>query len=86
MTGDQSEDRTNAGANQGPGDDPRARVIGSLNVVSDRKTDSGADSGSDHRSQQGAVPPFAWLLDLLLESRAAGSCQYQAGRSEGQET
>ena len=86
MTGDQSDDRANAGANQGPGDDPRARVIGSLNVVGDREPDSGAESGSDYCAQQGAVPPFAWLLDLLLQLRTAGSCQCEACRSESQET
>lgn len=86
MTGDQSNNRTNAGTNQGPGDDSLGGVITTLNVVGDAKTDSGADPGSNHAAQQGAVTPLAWLLDLLLELRTAGSCQCQAGRSEGQET
>jgi hypothetical protein len=43
MTGDQSDDRANAGANQGPGDFSRLRgLLVAVNVVGDRKTDSGA--------------------------------------------
>jgi hypothetical protein len=86
MTGDQSEDRANAGTNQGPGNDPRLRAVGALNIVGDSETDSGADSSSGHGAQQSAVPPLARLFDLLLELRTAGSCQCEAGRSEGQET
>jgi len=82
MTSDQSEDRTGAGTDQGPGDDPRLRSITTVSVVGYDKTDWGAESGSDNRSQQGAVPPFARLLQL----RAARTCQRQPSRTQGQES